>query len=300
MRIIRYRKIFFVISTIIIIASIFFSFYFGLNFGIDFKGGTIVEIEYSGNRPDKTLVAKEIETLSIGNFSLRRTDESGFIIRSNELSNDAHLALINRLQNLGQGFTEKRYSSIGPIIGEELRSKAVIALISVLLAIIIFIAYTFRKVSDPVSSWKYGLVAILALVHDIIVPTGIYSIYSYFTGAEIDILFVTALLAILGYSINDTIVVFDRIRENLNLNRDKNIREPFEETVGKSLSQTYARSINTALTTLFVLIMLFIFGGEATKSFAFVLTIGVIAGTYSSIFLASPLLVAVAWKKKNI
>ena len=150
----------------------------------------------------------------------------------------------------------------------------------------------------PISSWKYGVAAIIALIHDIIVPTGVFAFLGYILGVEIDILFVMALLAILGYSVNDTIVVFDRVRENLRLNREHGSEESFDLTVGKSLNQTYARSINTSLTTLFVVIALFFFGSEATQDFALVLAIGIIAGTYSSIFLATPLLVAI--NKKSL
>jgi len=185
-----------------------------------------------------------------------------------------------------ENLIQKRFNTIGPAIGEELKQKAYIAMGIVVLAIILFIAFAFRKVSEPVSSWKYGFVAILALMHDIIIPTGVFALLGLFTGAEVDILFVTALLAILGFSVNDTIVVFDRIRENLMLNKERNKNENFAETVGHSLEQTFARSINTSLTTLLVLLTLLFVGGESTKYFALTLVIGVIAGTYSSIFLA--------------
>ena len=161
------------------------------------------------------------------------------------------------------------------------------------LAIIFFIAFVFRHVSAPVSSWKYGIIAIIALLHDIIVTIGLFAVLGALVGAEVDILFVMALLAILGYSVNDTIVVFDRVRENLRTNLELNRKEDFELTVGKSLNQTYIRSINTSLTTFFVLITLFMLGPLATQNFALVLLTGVIAGTYSSICLATPLLVAV-------
>jgi preprotein translocase subunit SecF len=167
------------------------------------------------------------------------------------------------------------------------------------LAIIFFIAFTFRHVSKPVSSWKYGSIAIVALLHDIALPVGLFAILGKFFGAEVDILFVMALLAILGYSVNDTIVVFDRVRENLRQNKDANIREKFEETVGRSLNQTFTRSINTSVTTGLVLISLFLIGGETTKWFALTLLSGVMAGTYSSIFLATPLLVWVSGHQKE-
>jgi preprotein translocase subunit SecF len=182
-------------------------------------------------------------------------------------------------------------NTVGPILGKELRDKAFFAIAVVVLIIIFFIAFAFRKVSKPVSSWKYGTIAIVVLVHDIMLPVGLFAIMGHFFGAEVDGLFVMALLAILGYSINDTIVVFDRIRENLKYNADSNTHEDFEFTVGKSLNQTYVRSFNTSLTTSLTLLALFFFGSESTHYFSLTLLAGVIAGTYSSIFLAAPMLV---------
>ena len=180
---------------------------------------------------------------------------------------------------------------MGPVIGAELRQKELIAIALVILCIVLFIAFVFRKISEPVSSWKYGLVAIITLIHDIAIPSGVFALLVHYRAAEIDILFTTALLAILGISLNDTIVVFDRIRENLRRNREMRGKETFEETVGKSLQQTYIRSFNTSFTVILVLLSLFLIGGETTKNFALTLLVGMVAGTYSSIFLASPLLV---------
>ena len=177
-----------------------------------------------------------------------------------------------------------------------MRIKALLAFSIVVVAIVLFIAYVFRHVSKPVSSWKYGVISIIALLHDVIIPVGLFAILGSVVGAEIDVLFIVALLTILGYSVNDTIVVFDRVRENLRENQQLKRKEDFELTVGKSLNQTFARSINTSLTTTLVLLALFFFGGVATQNFALVLIMGIVAGTYSSLCLASPLLVA--WKGK--
>jgi len=155
----------------------------------------------------------------------------------------------------------------------------------------LFITFAFRKVSEPVSSWKYGLVAVLALVHDVLIPTGVFAILGHFKGVEIDTLFVTAILVVLGFSVHDTIVVFDRVRENLRRAKESNARKDFETVVGESISQTFTRSINTSLTTLLALIVLYFVGGEATRLFSLALIIGVVVGTYSSIFIGSPLLV---------
>ena len=278
-----------------IVASAVFSVsFFGLNFGIDFTGGAITEISYPSERPSKEVLEERLSHLPIGGFSIRPTDDDGYILRTRDLSEEERIGVLETLSLNGEReVVQERFNSIGPTIGSELRNKAFVAIGIVVVAIILFVAFVFRKVSEPVSSWKYGIVAIIALIHDVLVPVGIFAFLGYAVGAEIDILFVMALLAILGYSVNDTIVVFDRVRENLRLNREHGSKEEFELTVGKSLSQTYTRSINTSLTTLFVLLALFFFGSEATQNFALVLATGVIAGTYSSIFLATPLLVAI-------
>lgn len=183
-------------------------------------------------------------------------------------------------------------------MGRELTRKAILAIILVAITIICFIAYAFRKVSKPVSSWRYGLIAIVSLLHDIIIPVGIFSWLSYYLGAEVDTLFVVALLTVLGLSVSDTIVIFDRIRENLH--NEQNIsKADFSVVVGKSLNQSFVRSISTSLSTILVLVALFFFGPETTKYFALILISGMFFGTYSSIFLASPLLVLVAGLQKT-
>lgn len=294
MFVVKYRKIFFIISGFTVSLSLIFVLIWGLNFGIDFIGGAISEVSYTGERPDKAEIENEISFLNIGNFSLRPTGENGFILRTRDLTEPERQDVMTALSlNDAVEMTPERFNSIGPIIGEELRNKALLAIAVVVLAIILFIAFAFRRVSKPVSSWKYGGIAIIALLHDIIIPVGVFAILGKFMGAEVDVLFVMALLAILGYSVNDTIVVFDRVRENLKDNTERNIKESFDKTVGKSLSQTYARSINTSLTTLFVLVTLFLVGAQATQYFALVLLTGVLTGTYSSIFLATPLLATV-------
>ena len=295
MFVVKYRKIFFILSTFFVGLSILAVLVFGLVFGIDFTGGAITEVSYPDGRPDKEVLADRLSNLSIGVFSLRPTGsptDGGYILRTRDLSEEERIAVLETLSfNGSQQVVTERFNSIGPVIGKELRNKAFVAIGLVIIAIILFIAFAFRKVSKPVSSWKYGIVAIVALIHDIIIPVGIFAVLGFLFGSEIDTLFVMALLAILGYSVNDTIVVFDRVRENLRINQEVDRHEDFEMTVGKSLQQTYTRSINTSLTTAFVLLALFFIGPEATQDFALVLLTGVIAGTYSSIFLATPLLI---------
>lgn len=304
MFIIKYKKIFFILTFTIIIFAIFSIFFFGLNLGIDFTGGAIMEVSYTSfddkqeTRPSKGILENRLKNLSIGNFSIRPAGDDGYILRTRDISEEERLSILSVLSLNGEkSLIQKRFNLIGPTIGKELRNKAFAAIGIVVLAIVLFVAFVFRKVSKPVSSWKYGIVAILALIHDILVPVGMFAFLGYMVGAEIDLLFVMALLAILGYSVNDTIVVFDRVRENLRINRENGSEESFELTVGKSLNQTYARAINTSLTTLFVLLALFFFGSSATQDFALVLVIGIIAGTYSSIFFATPLLLVTISKK---
>ncbi|PIP86280.1 protein translocase subunit SecF [Candidatus Campbellbacteria bacterium CG22_combo_CG10-13_8_21_14_all_43_18] len=296
MFIIRNKKFFFVLSGFLIALSLLLIFTKGLSFGIDFTGGSILEVEYEGKRPEIISVKEKLDALALGAYRLQPLGEKSFILRTRELNQTEKETALKIFSAVGpEGrVAEKRFNTVGPVIGEELKQKAFVAILIVVTAIILFIAFSFRKVSKPVSSWKYGLVAIVALVHDIVIPTGFFVLLHILSGVEIDILFVTALLAILGFSVNDTIVVFDRIRENLNSNQERKIEEDFEKTVGRSLSQTFSRSVNTSLTTLLVLLSLFFLGGTATRYFALALVIGVIFGTYSSIFLASPLLVWLA------
>lgn len=261
---------------------------FGLKFGIDFKGGAQTGIEYTDTRPDVELVETAITKLELGEVVIQPVGDTEYVIKSRDLTEPEHQALLKAVGIDGKyKNTEKSYTSIGPSIGNELKQKAIWAIILVMAAIICFIAYAFRKVSRPVSSWKYGFIAIITLIHDIAIPTGAFALISHYSGIEIDTLFIVALLTVLGLSVSDTIVVFDRIRENIK----NHTSTDFAHTVGTSLSQTFTRSINTSLTVILVLFSLFLFGPESTKTFALVLTIGLFFGTYSSIFLASPLLV---------
>jgi preprotein translocase subunit SecF len=307
MLVIKYKKIWYALSALILTGSIWAVFQYGFNLSIDFKGGTITEVRYepvSGFplRPAKEDLETEISKLQLGGFSVRPSGEDRYIIRTQELNNDERNVLLKSLDVSHQGtyeFAIERQNTIGPVAGAELQSKAVKAIIVVVAMIVLFVTFAFRGVSIPVASWKYGLATIIALAHDVLIPTGIFVYLGHVAGVEIDLLFVTGLLAVLGYSVHDTIVVFDRVRENLSINQEKNIKEDFETTVGKSVNQTFARSINTSVTIFITLLALYLFGSIATQTFALLLIIGLIAGTYSSIFIASPLLVTFyKWQKK--
>lgn len=274
--------------------------FFGLNFGVDFTGGALVEARYESERPSKESVESMLKNLGLEGASVRPAGDTSYIVRTAVLSDEQRGALPESLSINGEHIVSiERFTEIGPTIGQELRNKALIALVLVSIAIILYIAFAFRGVSKPVSSWIYGIIAIVALLFDTLTPVGVFAALGYYAGLQVDTLFVMALLAILGYSVNDTIVVFDRVRENLNRNKERGRKEEFSLTVGKSLNQTFVRSINTSITTLLVLLTLFLLGPDATRDFALVLMVGVIAGTYSSLALATPLLVAIERRGKK-
>ena len=292
MFIVKHRKWFFALSLILSALAIYGIAVYGFNFSVDFKGGSITEVRYTTELPLQVGVEEAIQKLSLGGFSVRPSEGDRYIIRTRELSAEENVLLLGSLPRDGQSApTIERSNTVGPVAGTELKNKAVKAVAVVVIMIVLYITFAFRKVSERVSSWKYGFATVLALIHDVIVPTGVFVFLGYFYGHEIDLLFVSGLLAILGYSVHDTIVVFDRVRENLKINKAKRAIEDFETTVGKSITQTLGRSINTSLTIFITLIFLFFLGSSATHDFALLLIIGIIAGTYSSIFLASPLLV---------
>jgi preprotein translocase subunit SecF len=296
MFVIKKKKIFMTISSVLVIGSFLLIGFLGLNLGIDFEGGSLTEVVYPEGVPDMSELELTLEESGFEGVILQPTEENGLFVKTSDLSEEQRIKLFEALSIGGtQIFEELSFTSIGPSVGKELQRKAAVALIIVGISIILFVAYVFRHVSKPVSSWKYGLIAVVTLLHDVILTTGVFALLSYFTGAELDTLFVVALLTVLGLSVNDTIVVFDRVRENLK----EKISDNFSELVGISLNQTFTRSINTSLSTIIVLLALFFVGPDSTKVFALTLSFGMFFGTYSSIFLASPLLVIVEkWQKK--
>ncbi len=287
MGLVRIRKFSYTLSGLFVLASVISLWAYGLRLGIDFTGGSLLEINYSSARPEIALVSARLEALNLGQIILQPLGERGFSMRSRELSGPEADQVLAAFSQLGDIQDSNSYT-LSSSLGREVAIRSLWAIALVLLAIVFYIAWAFRKVSIPVSSWFYGLFAVVALFHDIFIPLGVFSLLGKFKGVEVDTLFVTALLTVLGFSVHDTIVVFDRVRENLK-NQIKN--ESFEEAVDRSLWQTLVRSINTSLTVLIVLVSLYLFGAESTRYFSLALIIGIIAGTYSSIFIASPLLV---------
>lgn len=291
MWIVNNKRIFYTISGVALVLSIIFIVIFGLRLSIDFTGGSVLEFEYQGERPDISEVREDIDNLEFDSYVLRGTGEKGYILKLSEITDEEKNQIIEAVSGDSE-VVVNRFNTIGPTLGNELQTKATVSLLVVVIAIILFIAFSFRQVSKPVSSWKYGFVAIIALIHDVVITLGVFALLGRFLGVEIDTLFITALLVILGYSINDTIVVLDRVRENLRDMNDKQRNARFTEIVGKSLKETFARSINTSITTLLALLALLFIGGEATRFFALALVVGVISGAYSSLFLAAPMLVS--------
>lgn len=300
MFIVTHRNIFFGITASLIALSFIAMFAFGFHVSTEFTGGTLVEVRYAETRPSREALSSALTNAGIKDITLRESGTNNYTVRAPNLTEAERTALIPALSVGGEKATIERFSEIGPIIGTELRNKSFVALALVLLGIILYIAFVFRKVSEPVSSWTYGLIALVTLVHDVIVPAGFFAVLGYYFGAQIDTLFVTAMLTILGFSIHDTIVVFDRVRENLRVNQEHHRKEDFASVAGRSLGQTVTRSINTSATVVISLGALYFLGPIATQSFALTLIVGIIAGTYSSIALATPLLVAVErWKAKK-
>ncbi|MBP9816759.1 MAG: protein translocase subunit SecF [Candidatus Pacebacteria bacterium] len=292
MFIIKYRAFFLWLTGAFLAVAIGAIVFLGLPLSIDFTGGSLIEVEYQTERPDILTLKEQVSVVPLGEVSLRESGERGVVLRSRTLSPEEHDAVIAALSQGGTNpVTELRSNSIGPSMGSELAIKALYALGAVILTIMLYIAWAFRKVSKPVPSWGYGIIVVLMLMIDIIVPTGFYAILAHYTGAQVDVLFVVALLALLGYCVNDVIVIFDRIREHLKLNEEKNIKEEFEVTIGKSIDETMGRSINTALTVVLALLAIIFWGPEVTRNFALTIFVGVVIGTFSSICRSAPLLI---------
>lgn len=288
----HYSTIYYIFSGILIAASIASLVLFGLKFGIEFTGGSNIEVEFQEQRPGNEQISSQISGLNLGDIIVQPIGGKGAVLRLKEVDEATHQQIISKLNELSL-LHEKNFQYIGPSVGRELRNKTLVAIVLALLAITIYIAFAFRKVSRPVASWKYSLTSLIALCHDILIPLGVFSFLGKFYNAEITIPIIAALLTILGFSVHDTIVIFDRIRENI-LRKGAS---QFQETVDWSLNQTLGRSISTVATTLLAMVAIFFFGGQTLKWFSLALIIGIASGAYSSIFIASPLLVT--WQKWN-
>src|SRR3989344_12463 len=275
MFIVNHRRFFFWLTGLFLVASVVALVFIPPKLSIEFTGGSLIEVEYTAERPLHEDTVARIEALGL-EASVRESEEKGLIVRTHTLTPTEHGTLISALSDNGNHpLTELRFNSIGPSLGQELATKALYAILAVTLAIMLAI--------------------------DIIVPAGFFAVYAHFTGAQADTLFVVALLALMGYCINDVIVIFDRIREHLKTNEEQKIVEAFEITVGKSITETLGRSINTSLTVALALLAIVLFGSESVRTFALVMLVGVIIGTFSSIARSAPLLIPVAvWAEKRL
>ncbi len=273
------------LSVTIITLSIIAMFVFGLNFGIDFTGGSLIQV----NAPSTTVEAIREAVKKDGFESVvQQSSGDSYFIRVAQISEAQHQQILTTVKTLSPDAIETRFDTVGPVIGKELKTKSIQAVALMLLAIALYVAWAFRKVTRPVASWKYGVVTMVAAFHDVIIPLGVFAVLGHYFGYQIDMAFVAAVLTILGYSINDTIVVLDRTRENLI--RRRHTDASFGETINSSTMETLGRSINTTFTTLLPLFAIFAVGGETTRPFVLALIIGIISGAYSSIFVAGPLL----------
>ncbi|MDD3190550.1 MAG: protein translocase subunit SecF [Candidatus Pacebacteria bacterium] len=367
-RIVQRRKVWFGLSFVLVILSIAALASWGLKLGIDFTGGTLLEVGFNETSLDSQEIRDSLSSFDLGEVNVQFSGDGTSLLRFKEVDEDTHQQILTALndkaaEKLGvapaeaegvtsenadtegvgtdaiklegegtenvsvemlgteetgeevsaeegdgssenleavaptggrQYVSEKRFDSIGPVIGNELQTSTGWAIAVALVAIVLYIGWAFRKIAYPVSSFKYGIIATIALFHDILITLGVFSVLGHFFGIEVGVSFVAALLTILGYSVNDTIVVFDRTRENLLRGHMDN----FEETVNKSVNETIIRSLNTSFTTLLVLFVIYLFGGSSISYFILALIIGISIGTYSSIFIASPLLVA--WQQFDL
>src|SRR3989338_1011071 len=289
--IMKYKVFYFVFSLLIILPGLYFLITSGLKLGIDFTGGSLLEYRF-----EKSINTEELKQViqkdGVEVSQVTSSGENTYIIRTKPIEQDKINQLKTSLTEEYGKIEERRIENVGPLIGNELRQKAILALSVASLVIVLYITYSFRKVPKPLSSWRFGVAAVLALIHDVLVVVGTFAILGKFLGVEVDTLFVTALLTVIGFSVHDTIVVFDRIRENL----IKHMGKKFIDVANLSVIQTLGRSLNTSLTVVFVLTALLLFGGETTKWFIVALLVGIISGTYSSIFNATALLVW--WEEK--
>ncbi|HOZ53331.1 MAG TPA: protein translocase subunit SecF [bacterium] len=286
LNVIKNRKIWLSFSGILVALSIVAVLTWGLKFGIDFTGGSLLEVQFNGEKQLSAVEIREaLQDLSLNSLIVQPTESNSIILRFKDDSEDIHQSVLEKIGSLAE-IEELRYEAVGPSIGKELKSKSFNTIFLVLIIIVLYIALVFKKVSKPVSSWKYGIASIVALFHDIIIVLGVFAVLGKFFNTEINTPFIAAILTVLGYSINDTIIVFDRIRENL-----PKSSENFMNTINKSINQTLVRSINTSFTTILALLAIIIFGGSSIRDFVLALAVGIFIGTYSSIFVASPMLV---------
>ena len=288
-QIIQQRKYAYAFSLTVTLLSVAALVLWGLRFGIDFKGGTLLEVQFAVEpTPEVRQVTDALEPLGLQSLTVQPTENRAVLLRYLSSDENANDQVLEKLKGLDSEVKQLRTNFIGGSVSGQIKKNAVSGIVLAVIGIALYIAWAFRRVSAPVTSWEYGLGAIIALGHDILVTVGVFAVLGKFYGIEVGVPFIAALLTILGYSVNDTIVVYDRIRENLLREHGKT---DFEETVNRSLNQTLGRSVNTSMTVIITLLAITIFGGESIRYFSLAILVGVTFGTYSSIYVASALLV---------
>ncbi len=290
---IKYSVAYYIFSGILVVATIVSLSLFGFNFGIDFSGGSVLEVEFD-SRPQNAVIQEKLNELNLGEIVIQPAAEKSVVLRMKEINEDIHQKIISKLGEISP-IKELSFENIGPVVGKELRQKTAVLIIVSLIALLFYISVSFRKVSKPVSSWQYGVISIITLTFDILITVGLLAVLGKFCNVQFNIPIITALLTILGYTINDKVIVFDRVRENLLRRRSEN----FKELVNQSLNETIGRSLSTGTCSLLVLFFIFLFGGETLKYFSLTLIAGIVIGTYSSLFIAAPLLVSWLGLKKR-
>jgi len=287
----KFIKVYYILSALLLVAAMFFIFYYNLNLGIDFVGGSILEVQFE-NRPQNSFIKEKLASLDLGDYSIQPTGEKEVILKMREVNNELHQNIISKLNEISP-VKESGFEAVGPVISTELREKTIILVIVALIAMLVYIAISFRKVSRPVSGFTLGVVSIITLAFDVIITIGFLAVMGKFYNVQFSIPIVTALLTIIGYTINDKVIVFDRIRENIMRHK----HDDFKELANNSLNETLIRSLSTGLCTLIVLFSLVFWGGETLKYFSLTLVTGIIVGTYSSLFIAPSLLLF--WQERS-
>jgi len=290
----KYQKIYYLFSIALVLGSLTSLLVFGLKLGIDFTGTNVIELEFKDKAPEKAVIEKDLADLKLGTITFQSIGEKGVLVRLKSIDEKTHQGILARLKDA----EEQRFETIEPLVNRELGLETKITLILSALAAVSYIVFAFRKISYPLKSWQFGAAALVSLFFDFLILFGFFSILGKFYQMEINIPLITAILVVFGYSISESIVVFDRIRENL-LRREKNLS--FEEIVNNSLNRTVVRLITTGVGALLILLAIFFFGGESLKYFSLVLIMGIATEIYSSIFIAGPFIVAlVKWKNKEL
>lgn len=289
----RIYKSMFYISTGLTVAAIIIVAVFGLRLGVDFKGGSVIEIRFLDEMPTQEEIKSAVSSFEFtSDVSIKLAEGDTAIIKFKEINEDQHQAVLEKISGRFGEIEEKRFDSVGPVVGRELKRKSVSAVVLLFIVIVVYISFAFRRLGGVLSPWAMGGAALAALVHDVAIPAGVFAVLGRYYGVEINAVFLAAALTILGYSVSDSVVVFDRIRENV-LRFGK---ENFNSLVHKSVLQTLSRSINTSVTTLLSLFAIYFFGGESVKMFSLALILGIFLGTYSSIFVASPIVIFLSKK----